>query len=72
MGISVILAGAAVAILIDRLVRRQFLQPVVVILVQAAFVVVDEHAGCDMHGVDQGQNLLSHIPLSPLYQPMPL
>jgi len=35
MGVGVIPAGAVVAVLINRLVRRQVLQPVVVILVQA-------------------------------------
>ena len=41
-------------------------------LMQAAFVVVDEHAGCDMLGIYKEQNHFSHIPLSPLFQPMPL
>jgi hypothetical protein len=43
----------------------QFFEPIVVILVQSAFVIVDEHAGSDMHRRTKGQNRFPHIPLSP-------
>jgi hypothetical protein len=32
-------------------VGRQLFQPDVVVVVQARFVVIDEHAGGDVHGV---------------------
>jgi hypothetical protein len=35
-----------------------------VIGVQAPFIVVDEYAGGDMHGVYKGQHVLLHMPLS--------
>jgi hypothetical protein len=63
--VAVVLAGAVVPVAPDRLVGGQFFQPVVVILVQAAFVVVDEHRRGDVHGVDQDQSLLYAIPQSP-------
>jgi hypothetical protein len=40
--IGVVFPGAIVTVLADRLVRGQLLQPVVVILVQAAFNIVDQ------------------------------
>jgi hypothetical protein len=66
------LAGAIVAVFADRLVRSQFFWPVIIVLVQAALVVVDEHVGWNVHRRTRGQNRFSHIPLSPLFQPMPL
>ena len=72
MRVGIVLAGAVVVVpVVDRLVWRQFLQPPFIVLVQAAFVVVDEYTGCDVHSIDEGQNRFSHIPLSPLFQPMP-
>jgi hypothetical protein len=37
--------------------RRQLLEPTVVVGVQARLVVVDEHRGRDVHGVDQAEPL---------------
>jgi hypothetical protein len=64
VGVAVVLAGAVVAIAADRLVRCQLFQPLLVIGVQAPLVVVDEHAGGDMHGVYKGQHIILHMPLS--------
>ena len=51
--IRVVFAGAIVAIGGSRRVRRQFLQPQLVVMMQARFVVVDEDRGGNMHGVDE-------------------
>jgi hypothetical protein len=53
MRIGVVLAGAVMPLLRDRLVRGQLLQPAFVVLVQAGFVVVDEDGGGNVHGVGQ-------------------
>ena len=37
----------------EDVLRRQRFQPLVVILMQTALVVVNEHAGGDVHGVDE-------------------
>ena len=58
MGVGIILASAVVPILAYRFVRREFFKPRFVIVVQAAFVVVDEHRGGDMHGIDEAKPLL--------------
>jgi hypothetical protein len=72
MRVGVIFPGAVVAVLGDRLVWRQLLQPVVIVLVQAAFVVVDEHAGGDMLRVYKHLHPLHVSPQSRLFQRMPL
>lgn len=43
VSIGVVLAGVVVTVLPDRLVRREFFQPFLVVLVQSALVVVDKH-----------------------------
>ena len=62
MRVGVVFAGAVVVIACDRLVGRELFEPLVVVLVQAALVVVDEHAGRDVHGVHQHSP--SRTPLS--------
>ncbi len=57
VGVVIIFAGAVVAIAADGLVRGQSFQPIFIVLVQAALIVVDEHAGRDMHGVYQAHYL---------------
>ena len=74
MRIGVVFPGVTVTVLADRLVRGQLFQPIVIVpvlasragLVQAAFVVVGEHTGCDVLCVCKDQHVISHIPLSPL------
>src|SRR5262249_38517814 len=39
-------------------VRREFLEPDFVILEEARFIIVDEHGGGDVHGVDEAQPFL--------------
>jgi hypothetical protein len=72
MRVGVIFLGAIVTVLADRLVWSQFFQPVVVILVQAALVVVDEHTCCDMLRVYKGQHIYAHIPHSFNFRSKPL
>ena len=50
MGVGIVLPHV-VALLGHRGVGRQLFQPDVVVVVQARFVVIDEHAGGDVHGV---------------------
>ena len=35
--------------------RSQFLQPKFVIVMKPRFIVIDEHGGSDVHGVDQAK-----------------
>src|SRR5262245_5667715 len=51
--IGIVFAGIVVAILLDWFMRRQFFQPDAVIVMEAGFVVVDEHRRRDVHGVDE-------------------
>ena len=53
MGVGVIFAGAIVLIAAGRIVRSEFFQPNLIIVMQARFVVVDEYRRRDVHGVDQ-------------------
>jgi hypothetical protein len=54
VGVGVVLAGAVVLVALRRRVERgQLLQPLLVVLVQARLVVVDEHARRDVHRVHQ-------------------
>src|SRR5512133_255452 len=62
MGIAVILAGPVVEVaagggIAARVEGGQLLQPAEVILLEAGFLVVDEDAGGDVHGVDQAEAL---------------
>jgi hypothetical protein len=58
MRIGVVLAGAIVPVLRNRFVGGELLQPLLVILVQAAFIVVDENGSGNVHRVDQNQSFL--------------
>ena len=57
MRVSVILTGAIVTIMTHRFMGGELLEPVVVVLDEAGFVVVDVHARRDVHGVHQDQSL---------------
>src|SRR5580765_4588936 len=52
--VGVILARIVVSILLDRLVRRELLQPDRIVVVQTRLVVVDKHRSSNVHGIDQG------------------
>ena len=54
--VGVILAGAVVVVGGHGLVRGELFEPLVVVAVQPALVVVDEDAGGDVHRVDQAQS----------------
>ena len=56
--IGIILAGPVVAIARDRLVRGQFFEPDLIVVVQATLIVIDEYRCRDVHGVDQHQPFL--------------
>src|SRR5690242_4022498 len=51
MSVGVVFAGAIMSIGSSRRVRRQFFEPDLVIVMQPAFVIVDEHGCGDVHGV---------------------
>jgi hypothetical protein len=53
MGVSIVFAGPIMPIAGGRRVRREFFQPHFVIVMESRLIVVDEHRGGDMHGVDQ-------------------
>ena len=55
--IRVVFPGAIVLVLRMRLLRRQFLQPHFIVVMQAALVVVDKHTGGDVHRIHQHQSL---------------
>jgi hypothetical protein len=57
MGVGVYFPGI-VAVRRDRLMRGQFFQPHVKVVVQAGFIIVDKNAGGNMHSVYQTQTLL--------------
>lgn len=57
VGVGIVFSGAIVLILRHRLVWRQCFQPLLIILMQAGFVIVDEYGGGDVHRVDQHQPL---------------
>src|SRR5215208_495697 len=56
--ISVIFAGIVMAILIHWFMRSEPLQPLIVIAVESAFVIVDEDGRCYMHAVHQQEAFL--------------
>ena len=58
MSVSVVLTGVIVPVLTDGGMRRQFLKPLFIVLMQAVLIVVDEHAGSDVQGIVQAQPLL--------------
>src|SRR5215469_4307740 len=58
MGVSVVLARAIVPVLAGRFVRREFFEPILVILQQAIFRVIYEYCRSYMHGIYQAQTFL--------------
>lgn len=56
--VGVIFTGAVVPITGHRFVGRKLFQPVVVILDQAVFSIVDVDAGGDVHGIDEAEAFL--------------
>jgi hypothetical protein len=51
VGVGVVFAGAVVVVLGGRRVRGEFFEPDFVVVMEPGFVVVDENAGGDVHGV---------------------
>ena len=72
VGVGVVLAGLVVLVAANRFVGGQLFQPALVILVQAALVVVDEDRGRDVHGVYQSVTTLPSLSpeLTSLFQIM--
>jgi len=58
MRIAVVLAGAVMAVVSNRFVRCQLLEPVFVILMQAGFIVIDEYAAGNVHRIHEYKALL--------------
>lgn len=56
--IGIVFTGAVVMILRRWLMRREHFQPVVVVMQQAVFSIVDLDAGCDVHGINQAEAFL--------------
>ena len=57
VGIAVVLAGVVVLVAADRFKRCQLLQPAFKIRQQSAFIIIDKHAGGDIHRIHQAQPL---------------
>jgi len=53
VGVGIVFASAIVAISGRRLVRREFFQPDLVIVMESRFIVINKHRGGDVHGVDE-------------------
>jgi hypothetical protein len=53
MGVSVVFASTVVSIRGSRLVRSEFFQPLLVIVMESRFIIVDENRSGDVHGVDK-------------------
>jgi hypothetical protein len=66
MRVGVIFAGAIVVVGRGGRVRRQFLQPNLVIVVQTGFIIVDEDRRGDVHGVDQAKTFFHAAPANQL------
>jgi hypothetical protein len=64
MCVSVVFAGPVVSIGACRSVRSKFFQPHLIIVMQARFIVVDEHRRGDVHGVDQTKTFRDTTPLN--------
>ena len=65
MRIAIILAAEVVTISAGRLVRRQLFEPVLVILMQAALIVIDEDGRGDVHSVHQIKLVMAQLIASP-------
>jgi len=58
VGIGVVLTGPIVVIALWRRIERgQFLQPYFVVAMQAGFIIVDKHAGGNVHRIDKAKPL---------------
>jgi len=57
MRVGIVLARAIVMIRGDRLVRRQFLEPHLVIVMEPRLIVIDEHRCCYVHRIHQAKPL---------------
>lgn len=55
--VRVVFTGVVMTILIDRFVGGEPFQPFFIIVVQPAFIVVDEDGGGDVHGIDEAESL---------------
>src|SRR4051812_44479150 len=58
MGISVVFTGIIVTIAAHWLMRREAFQPLRVVMVQTALIVIDKHTSSYMHGVHKYKTLL--------------
>jgi len=58
VSVGVVLTRAVVLVLARGRVRGQFLQPLLIVVVQPPLVVVDEHAGRNVHRIYQHKSLL--------------
>ena len=45
----------------NRFMGGQLFQPFIIVLVQAGFIIVDENRGAEVHGIDQGDVVLSKV-----------
>ena len=66
VGVSVVLASAIVAISGRRLVRCEFFQPDLVIVMESGFIVINKHGGGDVHGVDETKAVGHAAPVNEL------
>ncbi len=58
MGIGVVFAGAVVVVSFGRRIeRREFLEPLLVIMQKTRLIIVDENAGGNVHRIDEAQTL---------------
>ena len=57
--IAVVLTGAIVAVIIDGFVGGKLFKPVLVVLVEPRFVIIDKDTGGDMHGVDKAETFFN-------------
>ena len=62
--IGVVLTGSVVPILVNRRMRRQPFELDLVIVMQAALIIVNEHTRSNVLRIYKGQSPLYHIPLS--------
>ena len=58
MGVGIVLTSQVVAVICSRFVRRQSLEEFLIVLKQAALVIVDEYRRSNVHRIDQGESLL--------------
>jgi len=59
MGVCVVFAGAIVPVRVDRFMRSKFFQPLLVIVVQAGFIIIDKNRGGYVHGVNQARTIMN-------------